>query len=101
MEILSWNIYQITANETLIKGVMLRGKLRKLALEKNTNLLVENASDLENCVRFALLSENEPSLFMKYINSVIPDSKITLVSENVKNPVLSKLKVNLESRYTP
>ncbi|MCR4312498.1 MAG: hypothetical protein NUV56_04410, partial [Candidatus Uhrbacteria bacterium] len=55
-ELLRWDIYQITCADQSLTGVMLRGTLRKYALEKGMNLLAENASDEENCVRFAVLA---------------------------------------------
>ena len=33
------------------------------------------------------------------LNSILSDVNINLVLENVPNPVLSKLKVNIEDRY--
>jgi len=100
MTILNWNVYEITTEIVLINGVMLRGRLRKLGLENEVDILTENASDKENCVRFALLDNKDLPIFSEYITSIIPDSKIDLVLENVKNPVLSKLKVNIEDRYS-
>lgn len=79
---------------------MLRGRLRKCALEKEIDFLTENASDKENCVRFALHDDKELSLFTTYLKSIIPDVHIECVESNGANPVLSKLKVNDESRYT-
>ncbi|HEX6258910.1 MAG TPA: hypothetical protein VFZ48_05520 [Candidatus Saccharimonadales bacterium] len=97
--ILNWNIYQITTETTEIHGVMLRGRIRKLGLEHGFNVLCENASDIENCVRFAVLNEEEAKLTKDYLQRIIPDVSVELVAENVKNPVLSKLKVNKEERY--
>ena len=99
-ELLTWNIYEITTKESTIKGVMLRGRIRKFALSKNFNLLVENATDKENCVRFALLDETLLEKTIAFIKMHISDVDIVLIEENVKNPVLSKIKVNKEERYT-
>jgi hypothetical protein len=95
-----WNIYEITTESTPIHGVMLRGRIRKFALENEIELLTENASDTENTVRFALHSEQEPNQVIDFIKTLITDSKVELVLENIKNPVLSKLKVNKEERYS-
>ncbi len=83
---------------------MLRGRIRKLCLENlHINCMAENAeeSDTPNSVRFAVLHKEEKIEEIKtYIYSVLPDANIELVLPKVKNPVLSKLKCNLEGRYT-
>lgn len=94
-----WNIYEITTKNTEIHGVMLRGRIRKLGLEKGFNVLCENASDTQNCVRFAVLSTNDADIVTNYLQSIIPDVYITNTNLSVANPVLSKLKVNHEERY--
>ena len=99
MQLLEWNIYEITTEKTLIKGVMFRGRLRKLGLINGVVVLAENATDKDNCVRFALLDEANLHLFEEYILNVVPDSKIENVLKKIKNPVLSKMKVNIEDRY--
>jgi hypothetical protein len=78
---------------------MLRGRVRKLGLEKGFNVLCENASDEENCVRFAVLSPDDATVMIDYLKHIIPDANITVVA-TAANPVLSKLKVNKEERYT-
>lgn len=100
MTVLEWDIYEVTTNSTVIKGVMLRGRLRKLALDNQINLLTENATDVENCVRFAVLFDTSTQLFTDYISQIVPDATVTKVLEKTPNPVLSKLKVNMEERYT-
>jgi hypothetical protein len=40
------------------------------------------------------------SQIKEFLNNLLPDATIELVRENVANPVLSKLKVNIEDRYT-
>lgn len=96
----NWNIYEITTESTPIHGVMLRGRIRKFALEKGIELLTENASDNENVVRFAIHTLEQPDQVIDFISSIVSDSKIERVLENIKNPVLSKLKVNEEERYS-
>ena len=95
-----WNIYNITTESTPIHGVMLRGRIRKFALENSIDLLTENSSDTENTVRFAIHSENKPDQVINFIKTLVSDSKIELALENIKNPVLSKLKVNKKERYS-
>jgi len=96
---IKWNIYEIQSNANAMHGVMLRGRIRKFTIENDIACLVENASDKENTVRFALLEEIEPNKIIKFIQNLIQDSQITKVLESVENPVLSKLKVNDISRY--
>lgn len=96
----NWNIYEITTDSTPVHGVMLRGRIRKFALENEMELLIENASDIENTVRFAIHSEKVADQVIDFIKTLVSDSKIQLVLENIKNPVLSKLKVNKEERYS-
>jgi hypothetical protein len=100
IDLLSWNIYQITTETTEIHGVMLRGRIRKLGLEQGFNVLCENATDEENCVRFAVLSSEDEKLVTDFLKNIITDVNVAQVAEGIKNPVLSKLKVNKEERYT-
>jgi hypothetical protein len=100
MEMLLWDIYEISSEEVSLQGVMLRGRIRKLSLEKNINILVENTEDINNGVRLALLTGEGVDPIQEYLESIIPDIQIRLILEAVKNPILSKLKVNQEGRYT-
>ena len=95
-----WDIYEITADTSSLHGVMLRGRIRKLSLERGFELLAENANDKDNCVRFAVTNESDASEVRAYLNTLFSDVTVELVLKNIANPVLSKLKVNLESRYT-
>lgn len=97
--LLHWDIYEISTKESPINGVMFRGRIRKLGLEKQFNVLVENSQDAENGVRFAVLEETSVEQVANYVHSILDDSVIVLVAKSVANPVLSKLKVNQESRY--
>lgn len=99
-ELLTWDIYEITTEETPINGVMLRGRIRKFWLEKEINILVENTQDIEASVRFAILYWEDASLVINYLRKIIKDVNVKLVLEWVKNPILSKLKINREERYT-
>ncbi len=96
---ISWDIYEIQTNTTPIHGVKLRGRIRKFALQNQITLLTENATDAENTVRFALLKDESPKQVEDYLKSIISDVIIAQIKQNIKNPVLSKLKVNLEKRY--
>lgn len=97
---MTWDIYEIRTAETEIHGVMLRGRIRKLGLEQGFNVLCENATDKEKCVRFALLHGEGVKPVEDYLMIIIPDVVVELVGEDIVNPVLSKLKVNKEERYT-
>jgi len=81
------------------QGVMLRGRLRKFANQQNSNLLTENDEDGE-IVRFAIIAGFDPAIFITFIQSIVPNAIIPRVRENVSNPVLSKLKVDEDDRYT-
>jgi len=97
--LLLWNIYEISTKGSPINGVMFRGRIRKLGLEKQFNVLVENSQDAENGVRFAVLEETSAEQVVNYVHSILDDAVVVLVEKSVANPVLSKLKVNQESRY--
>ena len=99
-EIIYWDIYEIKTKSTPVNGVMLRGRIRKFCLENNRNVLAENTLDIENAVRFAIPSGEDSSAITEYLNKILPDVSVDLVRENVPNPILSKLKVNIEDRYT-
>ncbi len=99
-ELIKWDIYEVTTEKTPINRVMLRGRIRKLCLKSNKNVLVENTQDIEKSVRFAIPSGEDVYIIKDYLNKIIPDVSIELVKTNIPNPVLSKLKVNIEDRYT-
>lgn len=98
--IIKWDIYEISAVSANLEGVMLRGRIRKFALLNNINLLTENASDEEKKVRFAVFENTDASKIINKIKEMISDSEVKLIRQKIPNPVLSKLKVNLEERYT-
>jgi hypothetical protein len=97
--LLTWSIYEVRSAQESLHGVMLRGRIRKLGLEKGFNVLCENASDEENCVRFAVLTPDNATLVVDYLKGIISDVTVTDAATGVTNPVLSKLKVNKEERY--
>ena len=98
-KLLFWDVYEISTKSSPIHGVMLRGRIRKLGIEKKFNVLVENAEDSKNCVRFAVLEKTSIENISNYVLSILDDAFITQVVKSVSNPVLSKMKVNIESRY--
>jgi hypothetical protein len=99
-KLLFWNIFEISSASQQLNGVMLRGRIRKFGLENGINILVENADDQENTVRLATLNDQDAEQIKSFVGSIVFDAAIELVVTSIANPVLSKLKVNDESRYT-
>lgn len=98
IDLLHWDIYEISSTVSL-QGVMLRGRLRKFANQKELNLLTEN-DEGSFVVRFALISGSDPAIVIDFIGSMVPGALIERVRESIPNPVLSKLQVNVDDRYT-
>lgn len=99
-DVLFWDIYEISSQTTALNGVMLRGRIRKLGIQKKFNVLAENTEDAVNMVRFAVLRTQHKELIEEYLKGVMSDVCIDLVRSHCPNPVLSKLKVNDETRYS-
>jgi hypothetical protein len=99
-KLLFWDVYEISSEKSLLNGVMLRGRIRKLGIEKKFNVLVENTEDAKNGVRFAVINSKDKEVITKYLKEIIDDVRVSTVLEKCPNPVLSKLKVNVESRYS-
>ncbi len=99
-KLLFWDVYEISSEKSSLNGVMLRGRIRKLGIEKKFNVLVENTEDATNGVRFAVINGQGKEALTKYLKEIINDVRIITVLKKCPNPVLSKLKVNIESRYS-
>ena len=97
--ILYWDIYEIRCNSKELHGVKLRGRIRKFSIEKGITCFLENASDKENVVRFALQTDSEVKPLETFIKTLVPAAHVNEVLKNIPNPVLSKLKVNDPDRY--
>jgi len=82
-----------------LNGIKLRGRIRKFTIENNIACLVENASDEENVVRFALLADSDPEQIVDFVKNLVPQVEIVESLKKIPNPVLSKLKVNDLTRY--
>ncbi len=95
----AWDVYEIVSDAHSLHGVKLRGRIRKHSLESNVMCFVENASDKENAVRFCSLTDSDPAQIINFIKKILPHATVIKVLTAVVNPVLSKLKVNDESRY--
>lgn len=96
--LLSWDIYEISSEEP-IHGVMFRGRIRKYCISEGINVLVENASDMENTVRFALIHNTNPDTLLAKITEFSQSANVRLVSQSCPCPVLSKLNINISERY--
>lgn len=97
---LYWDIYEVTSDAHSLHGVMLRGRIRKFALINEIDLLVENTKDIKNAVRFGVIAGKQIEKVKKYLETIFSDVSVKLIVKSVNNPVLSKLKVNQEERYT-
>lgn len=97
--ILHWDFYEIRSTSVVLHGIKLRGRIRKFTIENEITCLMENASDEDNVVRFALLADSDPKPVFKFIQSMVSEAIITESLRNIQNPILSKLKVNDSSRY--
>lgn len=95
----TWDLYDISCDCALLHGVKLRGRVRKFSVENGITCLVENASDKENVVRFAVPAGESVEAITHFISTLVPEAVITPSLQNVANPILSKLAVNDPSRY--
>lgn len=93
------NVYNVKSTQEPITWVKFRWRVRKYWILVEQNVLVENSENGEEEVRFAIQSGEDPQKIVDFIRSMIPNVEIELVLENIPNPVLSKFKVNDESRY--
>ncbi len=85
---------------TPIVGVMFRGRVRKFCLEVQRNVLVENAESGNDVVRFGIPAGEDSTQIQDYIRTIAPDAQIQFITPHIANPVLSKLNVNVEERYS-
>jgi len=99
LELIKWYIYHVQPTSHPVTGVMFRGRVRKHCLDQPRNIIIDNAQDAEDCVRFAVPSDEDISTIVDYIQSIVPNTEVTLIERGLSNPVLSKLKVNEEDRY--
>jgi predicted nucleotidyltransferase len=97
--ILSWDFYEIRSSGIPLHGIKLRGRIRKFTIENEITCLIENASDEENVVRFALLANSDPKQVLDFIKNIVPEATVSESLKKIQNPVLSKLKVNDPTRY--
>ncbi|MCE9541851.1 hypothetical protein K8R03_04845 [Candidatus Kaiserbacteria bacterium] len=97
--VLLWDFYEIRSTGAALHGVKLRGRLRKFTIENDISCLMENASDEENVVRFAVPAESDAREVIRFVRTLISDVSVTESLKDVPNPVLSKLNVNNMDRY--
>tara|TARA_Y100000034_G_scaffold122182_1_gene167336 strand:- start:393 stop:677 length:285 start_codon:yes stop_codon:yes gene_type:complete len=93
-------MYEISYGQSTLIGVKFRGRIRKYALSQGRMVLAENAVDVEGKVRIGVPHGEKIEWLKPFILSIMPGSSFTKVLENVKNPILSKIKCNFEERYT-
>ena len=98
-KLIDWDVYEISTNSESMRGMKIRGKIRKWGIEQKRNLLVENTEDDENAVRFAVPSGEEVESIISYIKEIVTSSEVKPVLKKTPNPVLSKIKVNHYERY--
>ena len=98
--LIEWDLYEVSSIKNPLTKNKVRGRLRKFSLENNINLLVENTMDKDARIRFAVISNSDITLIKDFLTKLFDDVLIEKVFDKVKNPVLSKVKVNIESRYT-
>jgi acylphosphatase len=98
-DLIKWDVYEISSEESELNGVKLRGRIRKFGLEKSINILAENTEDVEGGVRIGVFEGSDVKEIEDFLKTLVKDVKLELKLEKVVNPVLSKLKVNNESRY--
>jgi hypothetical protein len=91
---ITWNIYELSSKTLILHGVKCRRRIRNFAMKNDINVLSENATDKENIVRVALISNENPDLILKYIDTEFEGTVLNLILKDISNPVLSKLKVN-------
>ena len=72
-ELLGWNVYEISARESSLNGVMLRGRIRKYGLENSINVLTENKinSDFLTLTYSLILTLLEYALELKLISQFL------------------------------
>ncbi len=97
--LLNWDIYEIRCDCKTLHGIKLRGRIRKFAMDNDITCIIENASDEENVVRFALIADSDSGPVSSFVKSILPEAVITESLKSIPNPVLSKLKVNDSARY--
>lgn len=101
-KLIKWTIFEVTS-ENPLSGIKFHGRMRKLGISLDVNLLLENDQGNDTCVRFAIPDDeiNQESMASIYalIKKISSDAQILFKQDGVVNPVLSKLCINDESRY--
>lgn len=98
-KMIEWDVYEINTKSESMRGMKIRGRIRKFGVDNKKNLLVENTEDDDNAVRFAIPSGEDPTEVISYIKEIVPSSEVKQVLKKTPNPVLSKIKVNHYERY--
>jgi hypothetical protein len=88
MELIKWDLYEISTTKSALTGVKLRGRIRKFGLEKNINILAENTQDVPGRVRIALIYGTDASAVKQFLKKIVPNSSLELKKAGLINPVL-------------
>ncbi len=94
------DVYSVKSWTQSITWVMFRWRVRKYCLWIDQNIILDNSESWEEEVHFAIPTWESPEKIIEYINTIVPETTISLELTNIANPVVSKFKVNDESRYT-
>lgn len=92
-------MYTISSHASALTGVMLRGRIRKLCLLEEVNIIIDNSGDVPGEVTFAVEHGMDISFIHEYLKSIIDDVAVTLLATSIPNPIVTKAQVNLEDRY--
>ncbi len=89
-----WDVYEISSFNVKLHGVKCRRRIRNFGIKSNIDVISENAVDKENVVRFAVISKTDVSKLIDFVYGQFGDVKIENIARAIKNPVLSKWKIN-------
>lgn len=89
-----WDVYEISSSNVKLHGVKCRRRIRNFGIKERFNVIVDNATDKENVVRFAIISDTEISGLINFIREQLGNVEIENIAQSIKNPILSKWKVN-------
>ncbi len=89
-----WDVYEISSSNVKLHGVKCRRRIRNFGIENNLNVLVENATDKDNVVRFAVIFETDTGKLIDFVHEQFGNVEIENIARKIINPVLSTWKVN-------
>jgi len=98
-KLLEWDMYELISDKHALNGVKLRGRLRKFGIRNHINIIADNTECVKGRVRFCVLTSTDITPIKEFLKNIISDLKLEKKFEKIKNPVLSKIKVNNTDRY--